>query len=101
MRSESIEFSSQSVIVFLFLQALDILTTMLGLRLGAGEGSAFISRLMSFGPVPALLLSKAISMILVTAVVAYGRGRFLRRLNLWYAGLVTWNLVIILLQAWL
>ena len=34
-----------SLSVFVFLQILDILTTLIGLRLGAGESSAFISRL--------------------------------------------------------
>ena len=97
MDAQAFVFSNQAFILFLFLQALDIVTTMLGLRIGAHEGSVFIARVMRFGALPGLLMAKAISIVLVTAVVAFSRKRLLTRLNLWYAGLVTWNLVIIFL----
>jgi hypothetical protein len=92
-------FSNQAFVIFVFLQALDVLTTMLGLRLGAEEGSFFIARIMKFGTLPALLMAKAISIVLVMAVVAFGRRRLLQKLNLWYAGLVTWNLIMIFLAS--
>ena len=95
----SIPFPTQMLVLFLFLQALDVLTTMLGLRLGAQEGSIFIGRLMNFGTLPALLIAKAISIVLVSGVIAFGRKRLLRWLNVWYAALVTWNLLMILLAA--
>ena len=98
-QQEVLLFSNHSFILFVFLQALDILTTMLGLRLGAHEGSFFIARIMKFGTLPALLMAKAISIVLVTAVVAFGRNRLLYRLNLWYAALVTWNLAMIFLAS--
>ena len=44
-----------SVSVFVFLQILDVLTTLIGLHLGAGEASLFIAHLMRIGPVPALI----------------------------------------------
>ena len=97
MNTKTLEFSNRDFVVFVFLQALDVLTTMLGLRLGAQEGSFFIARIMQFGTLPGLLLAKLISIILVSAVVAFGRRQLLRRLNLWYAGLVTWNLAMIFL----
>ena len=78
---------------------LDVLTTMIGLHLGAGETSIFIKRLMNYGPLPGLLISKAISIVLVAAVVVFGRGRLMRILNPWYALVVTWNLVVIFSQA--
>jgi hypothetical protein len=98
IRSEPLEFSNRAFVLFLFLQAMDILTTMLGLRLGAEEGSTFIRRLMTLGPLPALVISKIFSIILVVAAVAFGRGRLLIFLNRWYAGLVTWNLLIVFWQ---
>ena len=55
---------------------------------------------MHFGTVPALLMSKALSLVLVTAVVAFGRKRLMRWLNFWYAAVVTWNLAIIFFLAW-
>jgi hypothetical protein len=99
MSQGAIQFSNNAFIVFLALQALDVLTTMMGLRLGAREGSAFISGLLQFGPLTGLLMSKGLSIILVGAVAAFGRGRLMRVLNPWYAALVTWNLVIIYLQS--
>jgi len=92
-------FSDKAFVSFLFLQALDVITTMLGLRLGAHEGSLFIVRIMNFGTLPALLIAKVISIILVTTAVAFARKRLLFRLNVWYASLVTWNLMVIFLAS--
>ena len=100
MSTKALEFTNRAFVLFLFLQMLDVLTTMIGLRLGAEEGNAFIKRLLGFGPLAGLLVSKAISIVLVTAVVAFGRDRLMVRLNQWYAGLVTWNLFIIFWQQW-
>jgi hypothetical protein len=94
-----LEFSNRTFITFLALQALDVVTTMIGLRLGAAEGSTFVNRLLNYGPLSGLLLSKLISIVLVTGVVAFGRGRLMRILNPWYALLVSWNLVVIFRQA--
>lgn len=99
-RAAVLEFSNLPFVLFLCLQALDVATTMLGLRLGAHEASTFIRGLFRFGPAPALLMSKAICIALVTAAVASGRSRMLLPLNLWYGGLVAWNLVVILLKTW-
>ena len=100
MLTRTLEFSNRAFVLFLFLQALDVLTTMIGLQLGAQEGSVFVKRLFNFGPFAGLLVSKAISIVLVTAVVAFGRERLMLRLNQWYAVLVTWNLIIIFWQQW-
>ena len=96
----TLEFSNRSFVAFIFLQILDVLTTVTGLRMGADEGSVFINRIMHFGTIPALLMSKALSLVLVTAVVAFGRKRLMRWLNFWYAAVVTWNLAIIFFLAW-
>jgi len=94
-----VEFSNRTFVVFLALQALDVLTTIIGLNLGAGESSAFVNRLLNYGPLTGLLLSKAVSIVLVAAVVGFGRGRLMRILNPWYALVVTWNLLVIFGQA--
>ena len=88
-----------SLSVFVFLQALDVLTTLIGLRLGAGEASLFISRLMSIGPLPALMVSKILAVILV--VIAMRRyPRIVVMVNFWFAAVVTWNLALICTQGW-
>ena len=89
-----------SLSVFVFLQTLDILTTLIGLRLGAGEASAFIGQLMHLGVVPALMISKIIAVALVITALWRGRPRIVVVANLWFAGVVTWNLALIFSQVW-
>lgn len=90
------EFPEPSLSVFFALQALDVLTTMLGLRAGAHEGSFFISQLMRLGPLPALLLAKLFATALVLGALLIKRARLVVFLNFWFAAVVTWNLGIIL-----
>lgn len=83
--------------VFVSLQCLDMITTLLGLRLGAHEASIFIGRLMHAGPVTALLIAKIFAVFLVAAALKFNRPRVVVVLNYWSALLVSWNLVMILL----
>lgn len=77
------------------MQALDVLTTMIGLRLGAGEASVFVGRLIQLGPLAGLLLAKLFAVLLVMAAIRYKRQRVIVFLNYWSAAVVTWNLVTI------
>lgn len=86
------EFPTPSLAVFVFLQLLDILTTLLGLRVGAREGSLFIGRLMQVGPLAALLISKIIAVCLVGMAVRWHRPRVVVLVNYWVALVVAWNL---------
>jgi len=90
------EIPEPSLTVFFALQALDVLTTLLGLRAGAHEGSLFISRLMEIGPLPALLLVKVFASGLMLAAFTSKRARVVVFLNFWFAAVVTWNLAVIL-----
>ena len=89
-------FPTPSLIVFIALQVLDILTTLLGLQMGAQEGSMFLGRLMRAGPVAALLIAKIIAVLLVTIAMKFKRPRVVVFLNYWFAAVVSWNLAIIL-----
>jgi len=89
------EFPTPSLAVFVFLQLLDILTTLLGLRVGAREGSLFIGRLMQVGPLAALLISKIIAVCLVGMAVRWHRPRVVVLVNYWVALVVVWNLIAI------
>ncbi|MGP8245831.1 MAG: hypothetical protein ACLQVN_15095 [Bryobacteraceae bacterium] len=82
--------------VFLSLQVLDVLTTLIGLRMGASEASMFISRLMRLGVVEALAISKLFAIILASAAIGYKHGRIVVVLNYWFAAVVGWNLCAIL-----
>jgi hypothetical protein len=87
-------FPAPSPTVFVVLQVLDILTTLLGVQLG---GSMFLGRLMRAGPVAALLIAKIIAVLLVAIAMKFKRPRVVVFLNYWFAAVVSWNLVIILL----
>jgi hypothetical protein len=86
-----------SLRVFVVLQVLDILTTLLGLQLGAQEGSMFLGRLMRAGPVAALLIAKIMAVLLVSVAMRFKRPRIVVFLNYWFAGVVSWNLAVIIL----
>ena len=88
-----------SLIVFVALQSLDILTTLIGLRIGASEGSMFIGSVMRAGPFAGLLISKLFAALLVTVALKFRRPRVVVFLNYWSAAVVTWNLVMIVLAA--
>ena len=91
-------FPAPSLTVFVALQTLDIFTTLLGLQLGAREGSVFLGRLMRLGPLAALLIAKIIAVLLVTIALKFKRPRVVVFLNYWLAAVVSWNLIIILLS---
>lgn len=84
--------------IFIYLQLLDLLTTLLGFRLGATEASPFIRLLMQVGPALGVTLSKAIALALGALCVYTGRNHLVRWASYWYGGLVAWNLVVILVQ---
>ncbi len=88
-----------SLIVFVALQSLDVLTTLIGLQIGASEGSMFIGSLMKIGPVAGLLIAKIFAVVLVTMALKFKRPRVVVFLNYWSAAVVTWNLAMILLSA--
>src|ERR1039457_2299698 len=101
------EFPAPSMAVFFALQSLDVLTTLIGLNLGAKEASMFVGRLLQLGPVSGLLISKCFAIILQAAAFAFrwprgvlsvspARPGWLAFLNYWFAALVAWNLYTIL-----
>jgi hypothetical protein len=82
--------------VFLYLQALDFLTTMVGFKIGAREASPFIVRLIHLSsPAMGVAASKAMALTIAGICVATGRVRLLSRANYWYAALVVWNIAAI------
>jgi hypothetical protein len=84
--------------IFAYLQLLDFITTLVGFRVGAGEASPFISKLMHISsPVMGVAASKLLAITIGGICLYSGRRRLLGWVNYWYAGLVVWNLVIILI----
>jgi hypothetical protein len=86
---------SLNIQVFLYLQTLDVLTTWLGFRTGLAEASPFIQFLMHLGPLTGLLASKVVAVVLGGFCVWRNKMRVITWINYWYAGLVVWNLTLI------
>jgi hypothetical protein len=86
-----------SLLVFIALQLLDVLTTIAGLRLGAQEASVFVGRILGYGPVEGLIISKLIAALLVAAALKFRRPRVVVFLNYWFVVLVSWNLAMIVI----
>ncbi len=75
-----------------------MVTTLIGLRLGAQEGSTFIGHLLQTGPFSGLIISKILAAGLAAFAVFLNRKRLLVFLNFWFAAVVVWNLIAIYLQ---
>lgn len=82
--------------VFVYLQVLDLLTTLVAFRLGAQELSPFIRWMMGLGPVVGVTLAKIAALALAGACIWLRRDRVIRWCNYWFAALVFWNLSVIL-----
>ena len=82
--------------VFIYLQLLDLLTTLVGFRIGAGEASPFIRMLMHAGPAVGVLVSKVLALGLGAICVHAKKFNLIRFATYWYGGLVAWNLMVIL-----
>ena len=90
------DFPAPSLTVFVTLQALDVLTTLIGLRMGAREASLFVGRMLELGPLTGLLISKCFAVLLASAALKFQRPRLIVFLNWMFAVLITWNLGMIL-----
>ncbi len=73
-----------------------MLTTLVGFRVGLSELSPFVSRLAAFDPTLGLMASKLIAFVLGGLCIGLQRAHLIRWINYWYAGLVVWNLTLIL-----
>ncbi len=82
--------------IFLYLQVLDYLTTMVGFRFGIPEASPMVRLLMHGGPAAGVMASKLIALGLAGVCLWLRRPHVIRWANYWYAALVVWNLCAIL-----
>jgi hypothetical protein len=82
--------------VFIYLQLLDVLTTLVGLKLGAAEASPFIRVLMHIGPTAGVLASKVLALGIGAVCIYTRKHHLIRWITYWYGGLVVWNLMVLL-----
>ena len=85
---------------FSYLQVLDLLTTMIFLSAGLQEGNPLVNvALRSAGhPLQALLFVKALACGIAFYCWRAGRHAVLARANWFFAGIVAWNIVALLLS---
>ncbi len=81
---------------FIYLQILDLLTTLTGFRVGAAEASPFIRILMHAGPAIGVVASKIIALAIGGFCLYTNRTRAFRWITYFSAVLVAWNLLVIL-----
>jgi hypothetical protein len=82
--------------VFIYLQLLDLLTTLVGFKMGAAEASPFIRLLMAAGPATGVALSKLLAVGLGALCVYLHKQHLIRWATYWFGALVVWNLMVIL-----
>lgn len=82
--------------IFVYLQLLDLLTTLVGFKLGASEASPFIRLLMHAGPAAGVAASKVIALALCGLCIYLKKQHLIRWATYWYGALVVWNLMVML-----
>jgi len=85
--------------VFIYLQLLDFLTTLMGLKMGLAEASPFIRLLMQAGPAVGLAASKLVALFLGGLCIWLNKRHLVRWINYWYAALVVWNICLMLVAS--
>jgi hypothetical protein len=85
-----------TVQIFIYLQLLDVLTTLVGFKLGASEASPFIQVLMHAGPAAGVIASKVLALGIGAVCIYTRKHHLIRWITYWYSLLVAWNLMVIL-----
>lgn len=86
---------------FVYLQLLDVLTTLAFLLNGVAESNPVVRWAMSAAPNPVtgLVLIKVAAIVMGVYCVASARQKLLRKVNIFFAGLVAYNLVALILAS--
>lgn len=86
---------------FLYLQILDVLTTMAFLMNGLQEANPIVRTIVGWGPTPleGLVAVKIFAIVLALICVRSARLRLLAGVNVFFAALVAWNLVVLIIAS--
>jgi hypothetical protein len=90
-----------SLAIFAYFQMLDILTTVVFLLHGVKEANPLVKFALVAAPTPllGLLLVKGIAVALGIFCCVRGRAKLLTRMNIFFAFLVSWNLVALIVSS--
>ncbi len=86
------------LVQFSYLQLLDVLTTLAFLTSGGHEGNPVVRLAMAMArsPLAGLLALKVLAVAAAAYCTLTARTRTLKRINLFFAALVVWNLIAVL-----
>ena len=89
------------LIQFFYLQLLDLLTTLAFLMNGVQEGNPVVRLALAVGPAPiyGLVVLKLAAIAMAVYCVRRARLRLLSRVNVFFAMLIAWNLVALILAS--
>ena len=92
---------NQALMHFSYLQILDFLTTIAFLVNGIKEANPLVRLALKLGPSPVsgLIFVKLLAIALGVYCWRLGRQRLLSRINVWFAVLIAWNLVALIVGA--
>lgn len=85
---------------FIYLQLLDVLTTIAFMMQGVGESNPIVRWAIREGPNPlwALVMLKGAAVLLALFCLYRSREKLLRKVNVFFAGLIVYNLVALILS---
>jgi hypothetical protein len=81
--------------IFVLLQVLDLITTLIALGLGGQENNPIVAHIMAVGPIGGLVISKVTVLAIAFAGAALHKHWGLRMANIAFAGVVAWNVTVI------
>ncbi len=86
---------------FVYLQLLDVLTTIAFLLQGVGEGNPIVRWVITHGPHPigSLFLMKAVAVAMAIVCVYRHREGLLRKVNIFFAMVVLYNLAVLIITS--
>ena len=86
---------------FVYLQLLDVLTTIAFLLQGVGEGNPIVRWVIRYGPHPigSLFLMKAVAVAMAIVCVYRHREGLLRKVNIFFAVVVLYNLAVLIIAS--
>jgi hypothetical protein len=82
--------------IFIFLQFMDLCTTMVAIHAGGVEKNFLVARFLFLGTLQGLILSKVLVLAIANVVVFARKDRVLGRANLAFGIIVLWNCSVIL-----
>lgn len=90
----------KTLLLFLALQVLDVVTTIVALAMGGAEKNPLMAQIMAFGTIRSLIVSKLLVLGLAAAFILIKKTKAVQLANVVFALIVIWNITVIARLAW-